>query len=187
MTDHSSEIQYLLNLVASRFGGRLETTTDFDALANAIEDCLRMHISASTLKRLWGYVNLHPRPRTETLDILSKYAGRKDFRDICQEWHNVSGFISTDYITTSGLKPYEEVVLCWNPSRRVRLIHLGNKRFRVLDPGGSKLEVGDEFEINAFLKGHPLYLEGINRKGKILPPYVAGKTAGIISIEVKDK
>lgn len=183
MSDLSSELQYLRDQVAARFGGRIETTTDYDSLSYAIEARTRQQVSSSTLKRLWGYVKLHPRPRTATLDILAQYAGRKDFRELCSELAETSAFISTDRLESGTLEPHCNVRLRWLPDRCVTLEFIGGSSFRVLDSGTSKLRSGDEFEADSFLKGHPLYINGIRRNGETLPSYVAGRSAGLTGIE----
>ena len=184
MTDNSTELQFLIDETARRFGGRLETTTDFDALSESIETATRERISASTLKRIWGYVSKHPRPRTATLDILSRYAGRRDFRSLCQEIQLTSGFLSAEKIESASLAPDTMVILRWLPDRYIKLKYEGANKYKVLDGGSSKLQAGDTFEALSFLKGHPLYLNRILRGDEVLPPYVAGRSAGLQSLEM---
>ena len=69
------EISYLLSEVESRYGRRIETSTDFESLSIVIEHTIGEMISASTLKRLWGYVSLNPTPRIATLNVLARFAG----------------------------------------------------------------------------------------------------------------
>lgn len=65
------EIMELLTLVGKKYSRNLLTTTDFDEFS--------LHLKSehgyliSTLKRLWGYVNDTHQPRTQTLDLLSRY------------------------------------------------------------------------------------------------------------------
>ena len=184
MTKSENELKFLREEVAAKFGGRLETTTDYDALSDAIEVSTHERVSTSTLKRLWGYVSLSPRPRTATLDLLSQYVGREDFRALTRELAETSSFLSEDRLDSSSLAPGVKVRLSWLPDRVVTLSYLGDKRFRVLDSGTSKLREGDEFEAGAILQGHPLYLDTITREGKQLPSYVAGRSAGLTSIEI---
>ena len=183
MTDQKTELQFLLDEVASVFGGRLETTTDFDALSESIDARVHQRISSSTLKRLWGYVNLHPRPRTATLDILSQYVGRASYRAICNELNTTSGFISAESVDSGALDAGMKLRLRWMPDRCVLLQHKGSGLFCVLDPGTSKLRPKDFFHAGLFIKGHPLYIDDLTRDGKQLPPYVAGRSAGITCIE----
>ena len=118
-----------------------------------------------------------------TLNLLASYAGRKDYGEVCREYREASGFISADRLDASSLSPGDMVQLGWMPDRRVKIVYLGGGRFRVLDAGGSKLMAGDEFTAVCFLKGHPMYLDAINRNGELLPPYVAGRSAGLTDVE----
>jgi hypothetical protein len=74
------ELAYLLDEVEQKYGRRIATTTDFESLSVVIEHQIGEMLSASTLKRLWGYVSLNPTPRIATLDILSRFVGHKNFK-----------------------------------------------------------------------------------------------------------
>lgn len=184
MTNNSPELQFLKDEVARTFGSRLETATDFDALSVSIEARIGSLISVSTLKRLWGYVQPQARPRMSTLDLLAQYTGRDTYAALCRDLLDTSAFISAERVDAASLGPGTELQLSWMPDRTVRIEALGDKRFRVLDPGRSKLREGDEFEAGAILKGHPLYIDCILRNGSTLPPYVAGRSGGLTEISL---
>lgn len=185
MIDNSSGLLFLKDEVAHTFGSRLETATDFDALSESIEAGIGALISPSTLKRLWGYVRPQTKPRMSTLDLLAKYCGRDNYASLCTELRDSSAFITTSRTDSAALLPGAEVMLQWLPDRTVLVRYLGDRRFRVLDGGSSKLREGDEFEATSFLVGHPLYIDVIVRDGKPLPPYVAGRSGGLTGISVK--
>lgn len=179
----SPEISFLLDEVAKQFGGRLETSTDFDALEAAIAEKLSDTISSATLKRLWGYVSQHPRQRLSTLDLLARYTGRKDFRSLCLELQETSDFFSETSIRSEEIEPGRHLQLRWMPDRVVIFRALGAGRFEVEDGGRSKLRAGDRVEALEFIQGQPLYLS-IERDGVRLRPYVAGRAKGLTHIEV---
>lgn len=89
------ELNYLLKKVEQRYGRRISTSTDFEALSVAIDHKTGELVSASTLKRLWGYVSMRPTPRISTLDILSRYLGTRDFQTFCKNLKNSSSYQST--------------------------------------------------------------------------------------------
>ena len=180
----SPEIRFLKDEVSRTFGSRLLTTTDFDALSESIEANIGSMISVSTLKRLWGYVQPQSKPRMSTLDLLSRYCGRSSYADLCRELRDTSGFISAQRIDSGSLHPGTMVHLQWMPDRSVSVRYLGDRRFRVVDGGRSKLREGDEFEAIAFIEGHPLYIDAIVRNGSVLPPYVAGRSGGLTGIDI---
>lgn len=177
------EISYLRDEVAKQYGGRLRTSTDFDALEAAIAEKLSDTVSSATLKRLWGYVSLHPNQRQSTLDLLARYTGRKDFRSLCLELQETSDFFAETSIRSEEIEAGRHLELRWMPDRVVIFRALGAGLFEVEDGGRSKLRAGDRVEALEFIQGQPLYLS-IVRNGERLRPYVAGRAKGLTHIEV---
>ena len=181
------ELSFLLKSVEKVYGRRVATTRDFESLSVVIEHEIGEQLSASTLKRLWGYVGDRRVPRADTLDILAKYCGKKDFKEFCAWLAEENGvdseFITTRYIRSSDLAEGDNLALGWGPDRLVRISYLGDDRFRVMSSGKSKLKEGDEFEVDAFMLGFPLYIAAIYRDGVILPAYVAGRVHGLSVLE----
>ena len=184
MNKNTPEVDFLLRMVAQTFGGSVATSKDFESLSAMIEERTGQMVSTSTLKRLYGYMSLKPKPRMATLDILSKFIGRSGFRDLCLELQESSDFLSVETVLSASLAPGQELIVSWLPDREVRLRHDSGQEFTVLDCGTSKLQDGDKFSVIEFIKGHPLYISGIRRGEEILPEYVAGRTAGIQKIIV---
>ena len=181
------ELNFLLKSVEKVYGRRVATTTDFESLSVVIEHEIGELLSASTLKRLWGYVGDRRVPRADTLDILSRYCGKKDFREFCGWLKEESGvdseFISSRFIRSCDLEAGDKLALGWAPDRLVRVAYLGGERFRVISSGNSKLKAGDEFEADGFLLNFPLYITAIYREGEVLPSYVAGRVHGLSVLE----
>ena len=90
------ELQALLRAVEERFGEAVKTTAGFERLATSIDFTVGQTLGASTLKRLWGYIPEKTTPRLSTLDILSRYAGYKDFKAFRKTLHAEE---SSDYVT----------------------------------------------------------------------------------------
>ena len=53
---NTPEIEELKQLVERKFGKVLGTTTDFEEFSLHVDRLTGLRLSASTLKRLWGYV-----------------------------------------------------------------------------------------------------------------------------------
>lgn len=83
--DNGGNIEFLLRKVEFVFGKTVSTPSDFQNLSADINSRLNEWISISTLKRLWGYVEYTNNPRKDTLDVLSRYIGYKDFSAFCDE------------------------------------------------------------------------------------------------------
>lgn len=183
------ELGELLRQVEEKFGRRLSTTTDFELLSFVVEREINEMISASTLKRLWGYVSYSSTPRIATMDTLCRYLGQKDFKEFCKKLKDsgaiVSTFFTSKTIEASSLKASDRVLLGWAPNRLVRLKYLGDCCFEVESAENAKMQVGDRFEASEFILGVPLFISTIHRTdGSATPPYVAAKAEGLNVLEV---
>lgn len=177
------EIAELLSAVATKYAKGLQTTTDFEEFSLHLSRQLDESISASTLKRLWGYVNDKHKPRTHTLNLLSKYVDFDNFSDYCDylkksDLYN-SSFFSTERLSTGDLRPGVQVEIGWSPNRYLRLRYHGNMQFEVVEAKESKLQAGDRFESTSFLKGQPLSLACVIRQGKETAPFIGGRNGGL--------
>lgn len=83
--DLSLAIGRLREVVEAAVGRELKTPKDFDYLAERIFDKLHQKMSATTLKRLWGYLSENNTPRTSTLTLLAQFVDYQDWDDFCQK------------------------------------------------------------------------------------------------------
>ena len=182
------ELNYLLTQVEKHYGRRVATTTDFEALSVFIEHETGELLSASTLKRLWGYVSSRPTPRKDTLDILSRFIGYRDFRMFCESLQSTeafaSKFLTDDVVYCADLPAGAHVTIGWNPNRLVLLNHVGGGAFEVLSSENAKLLPGDRFEVSHLMKGYPLFIPRILRDGAYTSAYIAGTSDGLTLLTV---
>lgn len=182
------ELNYLLELVEQRFGHKVFSTYDFDALSEHISQETRELLSSSTLKRLYGYVSSKPIPRRSTLDILSHYIGKKDYDEFQQSIKSdqafISNYFSTKTVCSSSLPVGTKLRIGWPPNRLVVLEHLGDCRFEVVESLNSKLLKGDRFTQVSFMMDIPLYISEIERGNEITPAYIAGMKSGLSIVEL---
>ena len=180
------ELNFLLQKAEEKYAHRITVPKDFELLAENISQTVHERISASTLKRLWGYDAYDSTPSPVTLDILAKYVDAGSFKKFCESLKQdpaySSGFLHTEHIESRSLQPGDTLEIAWNPNRLVTLSYLGNYCFRVVESQNASLASGDEFEAVIFLKGYPLYLAQIERKGEVLPAYVAGIQNGLTRV-----
>lgn|SRR5574344_635155 len=190
MKDIDSDALLLLKKeVEDKMGYSLKAPTNFDALISRVEREINETLSLSTVKRLWGYVTSTKSPRLSTLSILSRFLGYRDYDDFCIKKHI---FVSEDsyFITKSGeittnISVGDELSLEWEPDRFCRIKCEGKDKYRVVKAINCKLHEGDTFCASFFAVGHPLYVSELIRDEKRLSNYVAGKTSGITSIDIK--
>ncbi|MFI3265691.1 MAG: hypothetical protein R3Y15_00890 [Rikenellaceae bacterium] len=181
-------IKSLLEAVEQYHARPIRTTVDFEALSITVEQQTSERISASTLKRLWGYVSDKREPRRYTLDVLSKYIGRKDFDTFCQWLASLnlsdSDFFTAKRIVSTELETGARIEIGWKPNRYVVLECLGDCRFRIESVENSKLAVGDEFSVATFMLGYPFYAPSVVRDGVLLSSFVGGKSGGLTILSV---
>ncbi len=183
------ELAFLLEKVEGRFNKRLATPKDFELLADEIEfaSSPKAKISASTLRRIWGYDSYESNPTISKLDILARYAGYENFRRFTDMLKSdksfTSGFLTTSFVESGELEAGEHLLLGWNPNRLVELEYLGSNRYRVVKNQNSKMREGDEFEASSFIQGFPMYVSHIERDGDETSMYVAGFQDGLTLVE----
>lgn len=79
-----SDINTCLNVIEDRLGwGAADSWTnqDFELLGEEIFQKTNVHLSITTLKRIWGKVEYQGKPSTTTLNVLAQYLGFEHWRD----------------------------------------------------------------------------------------------------------
>lgn len=152
------ELAYLLEKVEKKYGRRIATTTDFEALSVVIEHHTGELLSSSTLKRLWGYVSLNPTPRVATLDILSRFIGHKNFKNFCESLKS-----SEKCQALALLIPGVFVTIGLIPDKSVNLKYHGDYQFEVISEISTQFLLGDRLEISEIMIGNPLHIMKIYR------------------------
>lgn len=182
------QISALRQHVERRFGKKLAVHADFQALTAAIEAALRLHISETTLERVWGYstrgydtVSLH------TLNVLAAYAEGCSWEDFCkllQEGTNCeSDFFNTEHIDSRELTEGDRLRIGWLPNRICEIRYLGENRFLAERCENSKLQAGDTFSCLQFTLGHPLTMTDLCRNNSLIgPTYVVGQKNGLTTL-----
>ena len=144
MEKTSPEIAELKHRIEENVQRKMKTSSDFDFLSGVIWDRTHEIVSASTLKRIWGYVDGPVSARRSTLDVLSQFLGFKNLdaflEHISQD--NGSDRVTKQHIKTDELQVGDSVFVSWKPNRRCMFRYLGDYRFIVEQAENSKLKVG---------------------------------------------
>lgn len=85
MNLQENHISRLRGAMETKAGRQMHTPKDFDFLSESIFEELHQKVSATTLKRLWGYLQESSAPRISTLDLLAQYVGYVDWESFCQQ------------------------------------------------------------------------------------------------------
>ena len=85
MNQQDNHILLLREAMEKKAGRHMHTPKDFDFLSESIFESLHQKVSATTLKRLWGYLQESSAPRVSTLDLLAQYVDYADWESFCQQ------------------------------------------------------------------------------------------------------
>ena len=179
-------IENLRNEIEVAIHRRLATPKDFEALREMI--FLRLHIlvSATTLKRIWGYIDDSVSTRRSTLDILARYIGYADF-DAYE--NGTVGYIAESPSSPimarridvdEQLQPGDMIRLTWQPGRVCDVEYHGDRVFCVVASQCTRLKAGDTFKCSLMIEDEPLYIDMLVTADSVTPTaYVCGKKSGI--------
>lgn len=105
MIEQEQQKQALAKLrdkIEDAIGRKMKTPKDFEFLSEQVFEKLHETVSATTLKRIWGYLSEASIPRISTLDILSQYVGYTDWASFMEDASSLAIHESQDAETVSG-------------------------------------------------------------------------------------
>ncbi len=182
----SKHIKEKLNDKYSQTSGRtVRYPKDCNGLAEHISIVCKTKISASTLKRLYGFVKgASQEPRLYTLDLISEYLGYKGWEHLLQSLANTSLPKTKEVIK---LKPEQvgkgqSIILSYEPSKKIEMIKKENV-FLITSSNDRKLLVNDEIKFKLIELHYPLTLTSLIRKGQSIEVRQLATVSGITSIE----
>lgn len=170
--------------IEETLGSQIKTPKDFVFLSKNIFTRQHVHISPTTLKRIWGYLKEKTTTRISTLNILSRFIGYKDWNDFCLNFSSIDielqeYAITNKKISTNELEKGEIIEVNWYPNKYWKLCYTGNGSFKILQSQNSKLDSGDTFNCYLFIEGEPLYIDKLLHKNYQPTAYMVGAKGGI--------
>ena len=184
------QIVALRERIESRYGRLLLTHNDFVELALKVRETTRKHISETTLERVWsystrGYANIS----VYTLNVLSEYAGYKDWQRFCSELKieadSDSGMFDDPVLFSKELQPGDRIKIGWLPDRVCIIKYLGDNRFIAEECHNTTMKEGDIFSCLEFRINHPAVMTDFHSAdGKVKGErYVAGMQKGLTMLK----
>ena len=178
------QLPLLCRAVENAIGIEKMSRSDFDILEMQIFNRLHSHISATTLKRVWGYVTTDSIPRSRTLDMLARFIGYTDFQHFCETRHDEDADASAPALTRhidveKDLSADDIITLFWNPGRVCTVRYLGSRRFIVTASENTRLVKGATFQCSLIIEGEPLFINNLLLNDQQPIAYVCGKKGGI--------
>ena len=161
----------------------MKVPSDFDFLSGAIWDRIHESLSASTLKRFWGYVGDSIVARESTLDILSRFLNYKSWDDFVEHVNapeeRQSAIVLAPFVRTQDLLVSQKIEVGWKPNRRCVFEYLGGLQYKILVSENSQLRVGDTFCCGIFVHDEAVILDNLVQDGAAPVRYVIGSKDGI--------
>lgn len=185
MSSNENDILKLREMVEESVSRKMKTPADFQFLTGVIQERCKETLGVSTLKRLWGYVDGYDTTRYSTLSILARCVGFRDWDNFCENSDRLgesSNMIVGYTVNPADLAVGDCLTISWAPDRRVRIEHLGNGGFEVLQSENSKLKPGDTFRCSIFIIGEPLYLDNFVRGTNPPTLFVVGNKGGLTEV-----
>ncbi len=180
---------YIIEMLENRCGRKIEIPADCNFLALDIESKTKVHIGATTLKRLTGFQPDEREPHTSTLNSVANYLGYKNWEEltaVAAKSNSAMDFHENE-LRASDISIGSLLEITYLPDRKITFKHLKDNLFTVTESKNSKLMVNDKVLIHHFVLNHPLYVQNVERGGKSIGEYTAGIVSGITSIKIIDR
>lgn len=177
-----NKIRNLCIAAEEAVGYPLRTPRDFNRLSEDLFNRMREMVSASTLMRLWGYIDSSVKPRIHTLTLLSRFVGYRDWNAFCTadtEGRQSSVVICRRLNVATDITRGQRLRLRWLPNRVCDVRYLGNLHFEVENSENTGLKKGATFMCPLIIEGEPLYLDDVKQLDIPGSGYVCGKRNGI--------
>lgn len=180
----------LREAIVERIGSTLESPADFERLALLIKSQSGDTISASTLKRLFGYVRSESGISNSSLSLIVRWLGYKGWSDFLTAPEVQSQFLTGTVLKSDSLEEDDRVLFRWNPDRCCTARYIGHNRFVVEQVEHAKLKIGDTFQALQFALHSPVYFTDVCPAGTPQGEgrsYVAGYRTGLTELAVIKK
>lgn len=163
------------------------TKAGAEYLRHDIEARTGESLSLNTVKRLLGILSYDSRPREITLYIIARYLGYNDWEQLQNSIQDkISDFNSpVEFIDLKELPADTVVIIKWNPEREIKLRHIKEEKYIILEAVNSKLQKGDVLSLSQIAVGFPFMAREVVREGKSLGNYTSARLEGVSSIEIK--
>ncbi|HWY98054.1 MAG TPA: hypothetical protein VNY36_03110 [Bacteroidia bacterium] len=171
--------------ITGRYRQEVKYPKQCEALASAMNAVCGNKISASTLKRLWGFTKASEgQPRIWTLDIIAEYVGYKSWEELQNDiaGNKVSKNKRIESVDCSLLKPGKRFTVMFGKVAFIKIEYKAKNWFTVLDAHKVALKAGDEVQIEKMQLDFPVLIKKMKRSGTLTTALIIGGVTGITEI-----
>jgi hypothetical protein len=172
--------------IEERFGQKILYARQCDGLAAHIEAVCKCPISASTLKRLLGFIQKEKetRPREWTLDLLAQYCGYRSWIDLQDDLSGNSQRKKSriESVNCLLLKPGITLHIQLGRFSFIELRCEGKGQFLVTGVNKAILNVNDKVIIETVKLDHPILVRKHIRHGITSTDLIIGDLTGVTGI-----
>ena len=175
--------QILREMIERMVGRKMLVPRDFVWLSEKVLERTQQRVSASTLRRFWGYVNEGVTASKFTKNVLAIFLGYADFEEFGLSQgtgEQQSQMVIGKEISCDDLYEGQLLKLSWLPDRTCIIRYQGNGSFKVVSSENTRLAKDDTFECHHFINHEPAYLHGWKHGDREPVTYAIGKKNGII-------
>lgn len=178
-------ISELCLAIEKRLRRKMTSPRDFEYLSEELRK-IGSRISASTLKRIWGYnrdISDTYKPYIYTLVSLVNILGFKDIEDYIKNYNEEevqSAQFVGETVTISSIMPGSIVDITWAPDRVCNLVCLEIGVFKVVHSEHGRLYPGDIVKFQSLTQNAPVYFHEVTRPATNETfIYTAGQRTGV--------
>jgi hypothetical protein len=170
--------------IEAKFGQPIRYSKDCNNLASQISASCKCRVSASTLKRLLGFVKGLKEPRSFTLDVIAEYLDCNSWDELLEKSYNRKPIEKPviEKLSHSQIRKGEQIQIGYAPNRLLTLKYLGKEYFEVVESTDNKLIAGERIRASTFILSHPLFIPERVQGSRSLLAYTAGKISGLTFI-----
>ena len=140
--------QKLREMIEKMVGRKMVVPRDFAWLSEKVEERTQQRVSASTLRRFWGYVSEGVSASKFTKNVLANFLGYADFEEFGLSQgtgERQSQMVIGKEISCDDLYEGQMLKLSWLPDRTCIIRYQGNGSFKVVSSENTRLAKDDTF------------------------------------------
>ena len=170
--------------IQARLGQAVRYPKDCDRLADHITEVCQATLSASTLRRLMGFVNGMNEPRLYTLDVIAAYLGHKCWEELLASLQPGVGKPEPviEKLDPEQVRNGQTIQLTYEPAKVIEIRKVGGS-LRVVTSNEKRLLVNDEVRFIQLKLHYPLTFTHHFREGNSLGKLQLATVSGITSIK----